>query len=154
MQFLCFRSLLTLAVAIAALSSPVSAAQSNACSVVTRADVGSAVGNGTVAQGRLQPMYAGDPTSVCQYDSNAGNVVVTFDPTNHNQFLSSYKAGFASSLQTVHGIGDEALFYQQHGTLLIRKGHSVLMLTLDTPDQARGRAILWSLAHHVVPRLH
>jgi hypothetical protein len=153
MQFRCFRLLLAVAVVIAAFPSPASAAQGNACSVVTRADVGAVVAKGTVTPGRLRT-YAGDPTSECQYDSDAGNVVVTFDPTNRNQFLSSYKAGFASSLQTVHGIGDEALFYQQHGTLLIRKGKSVLMLTLDTPDQARGHAILWALAHRVVPRLH
>ena len=131
-----------------------SAASPNACSIVTKADVAFAVGPGTISPGKPQPQHAGDPTTSCQYDSPAGNVVVTFDPTNYNQYLSRAKAGYGSSLKTVPAMGDEALYNQEHGTLWIRKGKSVLMLTLDTPDQARGHAVLFSLAHRVVPRLH
>jgi hypothetical protein len=145
---------LAVALLIAAFPSQTRSASLNACSIVTHADVAAVVGKGTVTPGKLQPQYAGDPTTTCQYDTEAGNVVVTLDPTNHNQFLSRYKAGFASSLKPVAGIGDEALYYGEHGTLLVRKGQSVLMLTLDTPDEARGHAIILALAHRVVPRLH
>jgi len=148
------RTLFAAAILMAAIPFQASAAPVNACSVVTRADVGSAVGHGAVTPGKKMKQYAGDPTSVCQYDTEAGNVVVTFDPTNHNQFFSSYKAGYASSLQSISGIGDAAIYYRQHGTLIIRKGQSVLMLTLDSPDDQRDRTILFALGRHVTPRIH
>lgn len=154
MQFRHFTAALIAGVLCAALPFEASAASPNACSIVTKADVSFAVGAGTIAAGKPQPQYAGDPTTTCQYETPAGNVVVTFDPTNYNQYLSRAKAGYGSAVKTVPGMGDEALYNQDHGTLWIRKGKSVLMLTLDTPDQARGHAVLFSLAHRVTPKLH
>lgn len=153
MQVRYVRLLVALALLIAAFPSRTLSAQGDACSVVTRADVGIAVGRGAVTPGKLR-RYAGDPTSECQYDTDAGNVVVTFDPTNENQFFSRWQAGYASSLQTVPGIGDAALYYRQLGTLLLRRGRSVLILNLDTPEKARGHAILLALGRRVTPRLH
>jgi hypothetical protein len=62
------RLLLALALLIAAFPSRTLSAQGDACSVVTRTDVGIAVGRGAVTPGKLR-RYARDPSSECQYDT-------------------------------------------------------------------------------------
>ena len=47
----------------------------------------------------------GGPTTSCQYDTRAGNVVVTFDPTNHNQYASRAKAGYGVVAEDRSGHG-------------------------------------------------
>ena len=152
MRFRYFRVFLTVAFLIAAFRSRSFAGSTNACTIVTRADVGTAVGHGTVTPGKLQ-QYPNDPTSQCQYDTDAGNVVVLFDPADGDRNFSAVQGSYGA-LQTVPGIGDAAVYSKQHGTLAIRKGHTDVLLTLATPDEARGYAVLMALAHRVALRLH
>ena len=129
----------------------VAAVPYDACTLASRADVAKAVGGGTVSPGRLH-RYAGDPVSECQYDTEAGNVVVTFDPTNHSQFFSAVRASYGV-LETVPGIGDGAVYSKEHGTLAFRKGNANVLLTLDTPDEVRGCTVVVALARRIAPRL-
>jgi hypothetical protein len=143
--------LVALACSLAGSSTPALAASRDACSLVTRADVGIAVGGGAVTSGKLR-RYHGETSSECQYDTAAGNVVVSVFPNDGDRLFASVQASYGS-LEVVPGMGDGAVYSKQHGTLAIRKGRSAMLLTLLTPDAGRGHAILMSLGHRVAARI-
>jgi hypothetical protein len=151
LRFRSFRLLLALACLIAGIPTPVFSASRDACSLVTRADVGMAVGRGAVTSGKLR-RYRGEASSECQYDTVAGNVVVSIFPDDGDRLFAAVQATYGS-LQNVPGMGDDAVYSKQRGTLAIRKGRSAMLLTLATPDAVRGHAILMALGRRVAPRL-
>jgi hypothetical protein len=143
LRFRCFRSPLALGCLIAVVPTPVLSASRDACSVVTRADVGIAVGRGAVTSGKLR-RYAGETASECQYDTDAGNVVVSLFPDKGDRLFAAVQGSYGS-LQTVPGMGDDAVYSKERATLAIRKGRSAMLLTLATPEVGRGHAILMAL---------
>jgi hypothetical protein len=151
LRFRRFGLFLALACPIAGMPTPALSASRDACSLVTRADVGAAVGGGAVTPGKLR-RYQGETSSQCHYDTAAGNVVVAVFPDGGDRLFASVQASYGS-LQVVPGMGDDAVYSKQHGTLAIRKGRSAMLLTLATPDAGRGHAILMALGHRVAARL-
>jgi hypothetical protein len=100
---------------------------------------------------RLQS-FPNDPGTTCYIPSSAGTIKAALFPVEGARQMSSIRAGFGA-LETVHGIGDEAVYSKRYATLAIRRGASTLMFTLASPDDAQNRRIVFALGKRVAPKI-
>lgn len=119
------------------------AAPLNACTVIRPADIVGAVGSAPSGPGRLRT-YPNDPASECLIPTSAGTIQASLFPGLGAKQMSAFRAGY-QPLEAVAGVGDEAAYSKQHSTLGIRRGTSMVMLSLASPDAAQNRRILIAL---------
>jgi hypothetical protein len=137
-----------------ATSAPPAALTSDACRVLTAADVQTALGVPVTQLPLTSPPPGGGPDgaleSGCTYASataSSGGVSLYL----YRDLAIDYFAN-VPGVQAVPGVGDAAY---EHGPLLIgRKGHVTFQLTIDSAaDPAKTDAALRTLAHAVASRL-
>jgi hypothetical protein len=140
---------LTALVAVAPLGA--TAAHGSACALIAPADVVASTGHSPTGPMRLQT-FPNDPGSTCYISSSPGTIKAALFPLEGARQMSSIRAGFGA-LETIHGIGDEAVYSKRYSTLAIRRGKSTLMLSLASPDDAQNRRIVFALGKRVAPKL-
>jgi hypothetical protein len=144
---------LTLAAALVAVApfGATAAAHGGACALIAPADIVASTGHPPTGPMRLQA-YPNDPGSTCYVPTSAGTVNAGFFPLEGAKQMSSIRAGYGA-LETVHGIGDEAVYSKQHSMLAIRRGKSTMMLSLVSPDDVQNRRLMFALGKRVAPKL-
>ncbi|MDB5042465.1 MAG: hypothetical protein JWN27_3191 [Candidatus Eremiobacteraeota bacterium] len=126
-------------------------ARANACALIGPADVVASTGGPPT--GPVRPhAYPNDPASECYILTSKGTIKAALFPVEGARQMSSIRAGYGA-LETVHGIGDEAVYSKRYATLAIRRGKSTLMLSLASPDDAQNRRIVLALGKRVARKL-
>src|ERR1700686_2735804 len=126
-------------------------ARGSACALIGPTDVVASTGGAPI--GPMRPhAYPNDPASECYILTSAGTIKAALFPVEGARQMSSIRAGYGA-LETVHGIGDEAVYSKRYATLAIRRGKSTLMLSLASPDDAQNRRIVLALGKRVAPKI-
>jgi len=142
---------LALAAALVAAAPFGAAARESACGLVSPTDV--VASTGVAPTGPLRPRsYPHDPGSQCYIPTTAGTINAALYPNEGARQMASIRAGYGV-LETVHGIGDEAVYSKRYSTLAIRRGKSTLMLSLASPDAAQNRRIVFALGKRIAPKI-
>jgi hypothetical protein len=126
-------------------------ARGSACALIAPADVVASTGRPPTGPMRPQS-FPNDPGTTCFIPSSAGTIKVALFPVEGARQMSSIRAGFGA-LESVHGIGDEAVYSKRYSTLAIRRGTRTLMVSLASPDDSQNRRIVFALGMRVAPKL-
>lgn len=81
-----------------------------------------------------------------------GTLTVTLFPKIGKNQMSAFFSGY-TPVEHITGIGDEAGFATQRSTLGVRRGSSMMMLSLASPDEKKNRSVLIAFAKHIVARV-
>jgi hypothetical protein len=112
---------------VAALATPTSkpstASSSNACTLLTNADVNKVLGH------TFEPVAGNGQYGLCAYTFQLSRVDLTITNTGGTQYMKINRTQLAEMALDVPGLGDEAFFNVNSSTLFVRKGDAMYLLS-------------------------